>query len=482
MGKCMSKTEEPVLNPVSRIDISQKQLVKIKKANIRQDYIIENKISDGQFGNVYEATCKLTKEKRAVKFMPIDDSQSSSVKSLCREVDVLRELDHFNIIKIVDIYLENKFLNIVTELCVGGNIIERIVEKTIFSENKAAEYAMQINSALVYIHEKGIVYRNLCPETVMFEDRSDNACLKLVSFGKSKSYNKAIKTLTKSKYSLYMAPEIISGEVNAKSDVWSLGMLLYVMLSGTKPFEDCKDDEMMINIATQKIQFDGKPWKRISPQAIDLVGQMLEIDHKKRISAKDVRNHPWIKTYTSNDAEHKRISKINIRNLSKIVETSKFKRAIQTFMLQKLTFSNEVTKLNAIFREIDENGDGVLNMQEIKNGFDKANILVDNIDEILSKIDFNENGTVSYSEFLSSFVDWGKELSREKLQSAFNCFDKNGDGMISESELFEIFGSQGMPADHFKEFIKEADLNNDGFIDFNEFCQFMNQDKIINHP
>lgn len=488
MGKCVSKHNEDQAKAIENaqakakvLAVSQKKIVRIKKANIRQDYLIENKIFEGRCGAVYEAINKMTQEKRAIKFIPIDHSESSSAKSICHEVNILMELDHINIIKIVDAYLENKYLNIVTELCIGGNILERIVEETSFSENKAAELTMQINSALIYIHKQGIVHRNISPETVLFENRSPNSVLKLVSFGKSKHNDRAIKTLAKNTYTIYTAPEVISGEVNTKSDVWSLGVLLYVMLSGLTPFEECKEDEIMIEVATQEVSFESKIWKKTSPEAVDLIKKMLEKKHEKRISAKQIKDHPWIKKYTSSDTQYKRISKCSTRNLSQMMHTSKFKKSIQSFMLRKLTFSSEITKLNSIFRSIDENGDGVLAVDEIKKGFETANIIIKNFDELFSKIDVDENGTVSYSEFILAFVDWEKELSTEKLQNAFKCFDKNGDGLISESELMEIFGSPGLPADFFKEYIKEADLNNDGFIDFEEFCVFMSQDKLINH-
>ncbi|OMJ66784.1 hypothetical protein SteCoe_36256 [Stentor coeruleus] len=483
MGKCVSKhnedqgkAQENAQRKVQTLAISQKQLVKIKKANVREDYLIGNKIFEGRYGAVYEATCKLTKVKRAIKLIPISNSQSSSTKSICHEVNILMELDHINIIKIVDAYLENKFLNIVTELCTGGNILERIVEETVFSENKAAELTMQINSALIYIHDQGIVHRNISSETILFDNHSPNSILKLVSFGKSKHYDKAIKTLVKTTHTIYTAPEVISGEINTKSDIWSLGVLLYVMLSGLTPFEERKEDEIVVEVATQEVSFESKIWKKTSPEAVDLIKKMLEKNHENRISAKKIKDHPWIIKYTSSDTQYKRISKCSTRNLSQMMHTSKFKKAIQSFMLRRLTFSSEINKLNLIFRGIDENGDGVLAVNEIKKSFEEAHIVIENIDELFNKIDVDENGLVSYSEFILAFVDWENELSTEKLQSAFKCFDKNGDGLISESELNEIFGSPGLPADIFKEYIKEADLNNDGFIDFEEFCMFM-----INH-
>ncbi|OMJ92690.1 hypothetical protein SteCoe_4572 [Stentor coeruleus] len=477
MGGCVTKSERPTKE---KFTIDPSNYVKVKSTDMRETYEVLEKIAEGGFGSVHLCKNKKNKAIRAVKFIKIKDNRAS-IESLLKEVSILKEMDHANIIKIYEVFRDNLHLKIVTEYCRGGELFDRIVKTKGFSENQAAKYMQQIVSAVVYLHSKNIVHRDLKPENLLFESEESNSALKLIDFGTCKHFSRASKLLERVGSPYYIAPEVISGNYNEKCDVWSLGVILYVLLSGVPPFHGKSDNEILTNILVKEVKFDGKIWKSISPEAISLIRAMLTKDVPTRITAQEVYTSEWMQERTKSNTPDIAIANASLQNLQKFTTTSKLHRATLSYIVNQVMSIDEFSELRTAFAAMDKNGDGMLSVEELKEGLAKfTGENSENIEALLKKVDEDGNGCINYSEFLNAAVNWDKELSSERLAAAFKDFDKDGNGTISVSELIEALGGKKGQEHMFIEMIREADVNGDGQIDLEEFISFMEQVKVSN--
>mmetsp|Transcript_3807 Transcript_3807/g.3603 ORF Transcript_3807/g.3603 Transcript_3807/m.3603 type:complete len:304 (+) Transcript_3807:20-931(+) len=302
MGSCCSKSKTPKHKGTNepkrgkddrdrKFSVSTSDLVRLIKGSVADKYDIVRAIGDGGFGQVKLGRHKETKLERAIKFIPLSSIDKSKITQLMEEVNILKKLDHPNIIKIFEVYQDEKYLSMVTELCTGGELFDRIKELDYFSENQAAKYMFDITSAIKYCHEAGIVHRDLKPENLLLENKTPTARLKLIDFGTSQEFNKGKKMKKFIGTSYYVAPEVINGSYDQKCDVWSLGVILYIMLSGTPPFNGPDDDAIYANILKRPLSFSSSRWNFISKEAKDLIKLMLNKTPEKRIDIGEVFNH-----------------------------------------------------------------------------------------------------------------------------------------------------------------------------------------------
>lgn len=459
MGNCANKSRFQKEKKQTGVITASKK-IEIKRTNLRLHYQIEEKIGEDYSGTIFRVTDKLTNEVRALKSIPIEGDELDSVM---HEVNILQQIDHPNILKIIDVYLEAHSLNIISEHCTGGELFEKIIKHGHFTEKILCEYSKQIISAILYLHNIGILHKQLNPESILFTDDNENSELKIVNLGRNKKEKQQIH---------FKAPETFSGDYTKASDIWSLGIIFHLMASGKLPFSEAQDaQEYFMIIKTTPVEFNERIWGRLSTEFKDLLKAMLDINPDKRPTARQIFDHEWFKKQ-SNSVNGRRLSKRSLFHLNNYTKHSKFKRALLGFMMTKITIQENIKKFQVIFKTIDKNGDGVLSVDEILEGLKQARINIPNPLEMIRALDNDKSGEISYSEFLTALVDWEKELSSEKLTKAFNEIDVNKDGALSSRELMAVLGTD-YSEEQFANFIKEADINGDGKIDFSEFCLFL---------
>ena len=275
-----------------------------------------------------------------------------------------------------------------------------------------------------------------------------------------------------------MAPEVVFDSYNEKCDIWSIGVILYMLLSGTPPFEGSSEEEIMQSVLTTDLNFKAKRWKKISAEAKDLIRHMLTKSVPDRFTATEVLNHPFITNNHKGTAKDHEVLTSALKNLSKFESESKLHRATLAFIVSQVMSSDELGGLKKTFSLIDKDGDGMLSRQEIKEAMEThTGFSEKNIDLLISKVDLDNNGLISYSEFLAATINWENELSRERLEHAFHAFDTDHNGKISFEELQEAFGGSHHNQEMFMDMIKEADTDGDGEINLEEFCSYMNKIK-----
>ena len=208
---------------------------------------------------MYKACHKKLNFMRAIKSLDRRCLPKAQRKQLLFEVDLLKEMvrgrqDHPNILKIYEVIKDDVYYHIVTELLTGGELFDRITEGVRYSEERIAMYMQQILSAVHYCHEKRIIHRDLKPENLIFEDPSETALLKVIDFGASCTYEESSKGVVGTAY--YIAPEILKSHTyDEKCDIWSCGIILYMLLAGYPPFNGSSEAKIHRKILANDVQF-----------------------------------------------------------------------------------------------------------------------------------------------------------------------------------------------------------------------------------
>ena len=259
------------------------------------DFRLGEVLGTGKFSKVYLATNKNDSTKYALKVIQKKELSKSDLAAVIREIDILRTIDHPNIIKVYNSFEDEDNLCMLLELCEGGELFARICEKERYSEVDAQKVLKSIAEGLHYCHERKIVHRDLKPENILLCSKDENSPIKIGDFGFAKEVTNDILE-TQLGTPNYVAPEILKKQkYDSSVDMWSFGVISYMLLCGYPPFFGDSDSEMYSLIKKAEFKFHDDSWKDISPDAKDLIKRLLVVDPSARLTAKNVLDHPWMK-------------------------------------------------------------------------------------------------------------------------------------------------------------------------------------------
>ncbi|UKJ88413.2 calmodulin-like domain protein kinase [Theileria orientalis] len=457
--------------------------VRRSKASFRENYKAVKLLGKGSFGEVLLCIHRITGIQYAIKVICKNSmKKKGDHEALLREVEVLKSLDHPNIMKIYEFFEDEKYYYFVTELYTGGELFDEIVSRKRFSEYDAARITKQILSGITYMHKQNIVHRDLKPENLILESKSLNSNIRIIDFGLSTYYTDSAKLKDKIGTAYYIAPEVLKGIYDEKCDIWSIGVILYILLSGYPPFNGKTESEIIKKVQIGKYSFEMSHWEKVAESAKDLIRKMLVYNPEKRISAAEALEHHWITFMTKEKNYDLPSLEFSIDNMRSFHYTQKFVQAAMLYIGSKLLTRDECKSLTAIFNSMDKNGDGQLDRSELIEGYTHylklkgKNMqhltpaeIEEQVDTILQDIDFDNNGYIDYSEFLTVAMDRRTLFSKERLEKAFKLFDYDNSGTISCDEIAKLFGVDDVGKDSWQMLLKEFDTNNDGVIDFKEF-------------
>lgn len=271
-------------------------LVALSPFPIHSSYVIKEKIGQGTWGSVHAAVERTSGLKRAVKKIP--KRFANELNRFRQEITFLRCLDHPNIVRLYETFEDYANIYMVMEYCRGGELFDRVAASSTFSEQVAARLSHQILSAICYIHAKNIAHRDVKPENFLFLSYSVSAPMKLIDFGLAKRFHARRQLRTRVGTLYYVSPEVLHGAYNEKCDVWSAGVIVYLLLCGTPPFNGPTDACIINAIREGKVRFSGKAWRRLTPLAKDLVQQLLNRDADARPSGEQALTHPWFQLFS----------------------------------------------------------------------------------------------------------------------------------------------------------------------------------------
>ena len=458
--------------------------------DLYSNYELCNYIGKGGFGRVYKVRHKLSNQYRAMKIIQCKSSSEQHTLAINKEINILKNLDHPNIIKVYEFYSSEKYVYIINELCTGGELFDKIVDVKHFSESVACNIMRQLLSAIAYCHEKGVIHRDLKPENILIESseekNKDFFNIKVIDFGtceilKKKKLTEQIGT------SFYIAPEVLKNGYNEKCDLWSCGVILYILLCGSPPFYGKNEKEIFKKILDGNFTFRHKIWNKISTEAKNLVLKLLQVNPTKRISAQEALEDVWFQKNLSinNPLENSHNSnnyKLFIKNITEFCAEQKLQQATLAFLVHNFAPKEELDELKKIFFAFDKNGDGKLSKEEFVKGLTNNNTNLNtilksdsSIEGLLKNIDSDNNGYIGFEEFLIASINKEKILTEKNLKLAFNVFDRDKSGGISQNELKYILGEHNVNAkEHlWQKMIEQIDLNQDGQISYEEFHKMM---------
>jgi len=450
-------------------------LIHDNPGNIKDYYDMSNSskkaLGQGAYGTVMKSRHKATKTDRAIK--TIKKKQAKD-----QEINLMKMMDHPNIIKLYETFRDNQFIYMVMELCCGGELFDKIVETHHFTENIAANIMQQMIRAVYYMHELHVVHRDLKPENYLFlnSNRIENNTLKLIDFGLSAKFTDGQVLTTKAGTPYYVAPQVLQGRYDKSCDMWSIGVMMYVLLCGYPPFYADSDGDVLRLVQKGKYSFnDG--WKNISKDAKDLIAKMLVMDPEKRLTAAQAVTAEWVVNHAPK-AKQISLESSFVDKLRAFRVHNRLKKAALHVIATQLS-EDRIQALRETFTSLDKNGDGLLTHAELAEGLQATGLkdIPPDMQQILQDIDSDASGVIDYTEFLAATMDRRQYLEETVCWGAFVTFDRNGDGVISKDELKQVLGEDTVNdvvgADTIQLLMEDCDQNGDGKIDFQEFMTMM---------
>ncbi|GAB2294160.1 Calcium-dependent protein kinase 24 [Dionaea muscipula] len=447
------------------------------EGNIRDKYSLGKELGRGEFGVTYHCTEIETGETFACKSISKGKLRTEvDVEDVRREVEIMRHLPrHPNIVSFKEAYEDSEAVHLVMELCEGGELFDRIVARGHYTERAAAEIVKTILHIVKVCHEHGVIHRDLKPENFLFVNKNEDGALKAIDFGLSIFFEpgQRFSEIVGSPY--YMAPEVLRRNYGPEVDVWSAGVILYILLCGVPPFWAETEEGIAHAIVKGVIDFERDPWPRVSEEAKDLVKSMLDQNPYSRLSVKEVLEHPWIQN--ANKIPDVPLGENVMTRIKQFYLMNKFKKKVLRVVADNLP-NKEIEKLRRLFYMMDTDKNGNLSFEELKHGLDKMGYpLCDSeVQMIIDAADIDGNGTIDCDEFLTISIHLKRMGSNEHLLRAFKFFDKNKSGYIEFDELREaLFQDENGPKNEqvVQDIIFDVDLDKDGRISYEEFKEMM---------
>ncbi|CAG9312216.1 unnamed protein product [Blepharisma stoltei] len=424
-------------------------------------YKIGKQIGIGNFGIVRKASL-LNDPSQSFAIKTIQKSKIKTNKDyLFQEIEILKKVDHPNIIKLYDVIEEPGCYHLVMELCSDGELYDRISGQGHLDESEAKRLVRQILLAVNHLHCNGIVHRDLKPENFLFEGNE----LKLIDFGLSAFCTKGkMKTMVGSPN--YVSPEVLHSKYDTKCDMWAIGVITYVMLSGSFPFYGRTNKEIFSKIIPGDYRFSEPSWQNVTPQAINFIRQLLVIKPQKRLSAFQALQHPWLQQPPTDLITSKLLISLKEYN-----SACSFKKEILSLLARYLK-SEEISDLIQIFFQINKSCTGVITFDEFSSSLEKIDsrlLDVKRID-ILKKLKFKE-GKMKYSDFLASVLCCKTILTEKRLKQIFRILDIEKNGFLNAESLIKVFTRFGKSKEKgdVEKMIEDVHPWVAGQVNFNEF-------------
>lgn len=441
--------------------------------HIEDFYEIEkHKLGEGGFGAVRKG-----RDKRTGRYYAIKTIRKKGVQ----EPEKLK--DHPNIVRFQESFEDHRLLQLVLELCEGGELIDRVTTEGSVTERQAAGCVRDMLRAINYLHMNNIMHRDLKPENFLLATKEEigKTSLKLIDFGLAKRFHPGEQVCTKAGTPNYVAPEVLSGRYDEKVDTWSIGVITYLLLSGKHPFTGKTVEQVLQKVKTANFVTEGKHWKGISADGKGFVQACLQKIPMARPSAAHCLRHRWIERLA--EKESGPVEKLQMDGLAAFGRMHKLKKAVVTVIATQMS-EERIDQLRSMFMTMDRNGDGTLTVAEIKDALDQAHVeMPSNIEQLLYEADTDGSGVIDYTEFLAATLDKKVYVQEDIVWTAFKKFDLDNNGSIDLKELKQIIGDADVAeAMNLKDssaisnvyaIFEQVDQNHDGKIDFEEFFQMM---------
>lgn len=411
----------------------------------------------------------------ALKQIQLDKVSTVFLEELHNEIDILKGMDHPNIVKAHEVYNHKKQIYIILELCDGGDLYTRLP----YSEMEAAYISGKLLSAIKYMHDHGIVHRDLKFENIIFESPHPKAEIKVIDFGLSKKFgNQATGVMHEGVGTLYsMSPQVLQGVYTSQADLWSSGVIVYMLLSSHRPFYSKKRKVMIDKIMRCDYNFSKSYWDPISKEAKDMITNLLVMDPKKRMDATKALKHVWLsKEFKLSDRKPEQTTADAVQdNLMNYKDVHALKKIALNVIAHKSS-TDDILELRKCFDQYDAANNGTISYDEFMAALQQKNYPEEKVKEMFNSMDVNKNGVIMYTEFIAATLEAQGNIEEERVAEAFDRLDSDDSGFISRQNLTEFLGHEAT-SQEIQDLINEIDKDGDGEISYAEFLNMFRQNR-----
>ncbi|XP_059159950.1 death-associated protein kinase 1-like isoform X2 [Physella acuta] len=307
-----------------------------KKESLEENYEIGEDIGSGHFAVVRKVTNKKTNHAYAAKYIRKrrgGGRKGAKMEDIHKEINILRQLNHKNIISLYDVYETNQEVILILELVTGGELFDYISEKDHLGEEEASAFIAQILHGVKHLHDNNIAHLDLKPENIMLLSRSSHS-IKLIDFGLAQKITEKDDIRALMGTAEFVAPEVVSYDsLSLATDMWSIGVITYILLSGASPFLGDDQQETYHNITAVNYQFDKEYFANTSELAKDFIRKLFVKNPRKRATVDECLNHPWIKPKEKIEAMERKSAVININNFKAFMARKRWKQSMRVVSL-----------------------------------------------------------------------------------------------------------------------------------------------------
>ena len=465
--------------------VSTESLIVHQKGDFNLDYQIIKKIGKGPLGSVYKAKNIHSKNIVALKSIKKNKENKDDELNIENQINILKKLHHPNIVKMHGFYSNEKYYQIITEFCKKGELFKYI--KKSFTEKQLAIIFYQIFSALAYLHDKKVVHNNIKLKNIMVMEKEKDIntnetylWIKIIDFHTAEIFHNNKKEIHIYN-SYYISPEGIHNKYTEKSDIWSVGIILHLALTGKIPFDGKTDNEIYYKIENTPYNDLEPRLLAHSPEVRNLLDKLLQKDENKRISAKEAINHKWFEAYGGralfNNFRTEEVQHY-ITNLCSYSCESKLSQLVLAFLVHNMPESADTYIILKLFRYFNLSGDCRLTKEELVKGLhnyrneEQINKIVD---ELFLLLDGNNNGYIEFEEFYRACEDKNLILTKENIWYAFKFLDDKNTNTIDVQTLMRAFDAKPNKVLEavFNKTLNKGGSNTKGVITVKEFEEIL---------
>ena len=429
----------------------------------------------GGFGSVWICTHKRTGDVRAVKILPKASFSLEEIKnrSVFDEVQILRSIDHPYIVKVFEYFEDECNFYIVMEHIDGKDLFDLISDKGRLTEEEASSMMKKILMGVSYLHLKKIIHRDLKPENILVQlsQNLSKSDLKIIDFNVSMFKHEGEYVAPAGTID-YMAPEVFNQKADEKSDIWSCGVILYLMVTGYLPFGAENDELIQRGIKKGLFIYPPHLEDSVSLDCKSLISSMLTKDPSKRLSAAQALEHSWFSKPLDDSCDYSVLTE-TLSGIKESKNVGKLREVITTIMISQMSKGKEMKKAEKYFSAIDKNKDGIITIEELIEMFCARMPRTEAEEQatrIMKILDVDGSGAIDFSEFLRICIEEEEMLTRETLKKTFDYLDKNGTNKIEKEDLKEWLNNSETVSDSIiLDLMLEADKNGVGHIEYKEF-------------
>ncbi|GBG25232.1 Calcium-dependent protein kinase 2 [Hondaea fermentalgiana] len=469
---------------MSKLNPFEPALITGKSAKLEDCYEVLEELGRGRYGTVSRArilskhSTESDDEFFAIKVVP--KHTVADLDELRTEHRVMVRVDHPHCVGLTEAFEDSENVYFVFPLCVGGELFDRIIQKGSYTEEDAARLIRQLLLALEYCHETlHVVHRDVKPENLLFWTNEEDSSLTLCDFGMAHPFEEDELMHSSCGSPSYVAPEVLAGTYTESCDIWSAGVILYILLSGSVPFHGETDEDIMRSVAKGDFSFDLPAWDHVSDSAKDLVRSMICKDVSERFTASQCLHHKWVREL----GEGRDIPLLlALDNLHAFGRFARVKRVALQLIAKQLAGSPEkmdsqVSQLRDFFAKLSSENNGLISPEGLAEAIlteskreNSFNVLSSpaQLAELLGSSDLDHNGLIDIDEFCAACLNECLLTKEANLRFAFDSIDRDRDGFISMEELRSAFG-ENESYENIKEEFEQYDLNSDGVISYEEF-------------